>query len=169
MPTNWATMLLSSLSILLIILFFIIWMAFVDLRKILDPAVWYMTKILLALQLYSVREKCKVLTINQTSTYKKKKKKIKLSTYDVAKIDSSWQPQEYIQLRRERERERERFAIASYSLRLGRINSRLDLRIALSRWLWFATCFLLIPCLVKDHSKSLSWCRIVDIPFTKFW
>ena len=67
-----------------------------------------MTKILLALQLYSVREKCKVLTINQTSTYKKIKKKIKLPTYDVAKLDSGWQPQEYIQLRRERERERER-------------------------------------------------------------
>ena len=64
-----------------------------------------MTKILLALQLYSVREKCKVLTINQTSTYQKKKKKIKLPTYDVAKLDSGWQPQEYIQLRRERERE----------------------------------------------------------------
>ena len=146
-------------------------MAFVDLRKILDPAVWYMTKILLALQLYSVREKCKVLTINQTSTYKKKKKKIKLPTYDVAKLDSGWQPQEYIQLRRERERERERErgAIASYSLRLGRINSRLDLRIALSRWLWFATCFLLIPSFIKNHSKSFSWSRIIDIPFTKFW
>jgi hypothetical protein len=60
--------------------------------------------------------------------------------------------------------------IKTYRLRFGRIYSRLNMRIInLSWWLRFATCLLLIPCLIKYHSKSLSWCRIIDIPFTKFW
>ena len=55
----------------------------------------------------------------------------------------------------------------TYRLRLNRVCSMHEIGICFCWWLRFATCLFLIPGLVKDHSKSLSWCGVIHIPFTK--
>lgn len=64
---------------------------------------------------------------------------------------------------------RKRIMNVSYRRCLGRICCRPAMCINFSRWIRFAACFLLISSFVKNHGKTLSWCRIINIPLTKFW